>query len=506
MATDMKSMNSDLKGMAVDMKVMSGRLEKTVTVMEGMDRKLGETVKVMTGMDKKLSETVAEMVKMGTKLELTVSEMKKMSGKMDSMDKNLAETIKIMTSMEQQLVATVQKMTLMSENLEKTVSEIQKMGEKIEAMDEKLKEAVRLMDGMYEKLGTTVREIAAMSTKLDETVSEIKKMGGKMESMDKKLETTVSVMTDMSGKLDATLVVMRDMSNDAILGLSTILINESFKHLVEHKETFGAKLVTAGEYASAYAFQFLKDNSDETKAYRGDLYTAGLNMFFGHVKSLLYEGIASESPYREDESPSFDKSNQLANAYAIAFRMSEINPNQKKAKRVNRMEVQSILSVLKEGLQKHVEESKSGSSSSQKPEWVSGPIQNNLEVIKTLLQLRYNIFMLKVVSMVSDLGGVTSTPLMAQGKWVVNYAKATENIGMVQRANLMLMAALDAGMTLHLLGAKVVDLKIAKIIPASVIIKNMNLVKPSSIPKGMEEEVAKLEKNLKKLQDSYLNP
>ncbi len=505
MAGDMKGMTTDLKGMSADMKVMSERLNKTVAIMEKMDGKLGDTLKVMTGMDQKLNRTVEEMVKMGGKLEQTVSEMQKMSGKMDSMDKNLAETIKIMGSMESKLGETVAKMSLMSANLEKTVAEIQKMGGKIEAMDAKLQQTVKIMGDMDGKLENTVTEINAMGKKLDLTVAEIQKMGGKMDNMDKNLEKTIAVMNVMAGKLDQTLVVMKDMSDDAVLGLSTILINESFKHLVEKMDTFGAKLVTAGEYSSAYAFQFLKDEKDTTNAYRSDLYLSGLNMFFGHVKSVLYDGIANERPFAEMDAPSpnDEEGNKKANAYALAFRMSEVNPNQRKANRVTGMKVRTLYDVVKEGIQLHKADRTARTYNDKQEKWMQA-IQNNVGVITTLMQLRYNIMMLKSLSAVSNFAQDYAN--MEKGKWVPKLENLYDT-GVFDRTALILDAALDAHKQLKELGAKRAEIKMtAKFFGPNVtrIIQNMDIGAPANPPKNMLPALSAYTAKLKLLQNLYL--
>ncbi len=291
-------------------------------------------------------------------------------------------------------------------------------------------------------------------------MKEMKKTTAEMEQTTKELAEVSKKMNKSTTRIDDSAGnTYRDMRLDTSVSNGFKALNE-----MEAANSMEQKMIAAAYYMASFEFQIWKNKDLDGELLRQKMYALAVKRLFADMKEYV-------STLDDAQILPTSGGNNLKNLYAMAAMLHEINPNQEVMSEVNGVKLTSVLDLITDGLQA-VAQRKSGHA----PEYQKIVAQNE-EFAVLLLQLRYNIFTLKTLKMVSHIDdGFTTKAAMYLSSWQPDFSGLTNDSKMEFAAKVMALT-LDTRHRLTSMGYKIADLKLPLGRKFSWIMKNMDLSK-----------------------------
>lgn len=292
---------------------------------------------------------------------------------------------------------------------------------------------------------------------MKKTTAEMKETTKELADVSKKMNKSTTRIDDSAGN------TYRDMRLDTSISNGFKALNE-----MESAKSLEQKMIAAAYYLASFEFQVWKNKDLDTEELRQQMYALSVKRLFADIKEYVSELTDSESlpPKISDVSVA---DNNLKNLYAIAAMLHEVNPNQEVMHRVNDVQVVTMLDLISEGLH-----SAKSTNVTKVPQYQKIVAQNE-ELAVLLLQLRYNIFMLKSLSSVSNIqDGLIAIQAMYRKPWQPDFSKLS-NAAKLELAVKVTHLALDSRQRLMSTGHKTAALKLPLNLEFSWILKNMDV-------------------------------
>lgn len=278
---------------------------------------------------------------------------------------------------------------------------------------------------------------------------------GALKNMEEMKKTTTG-MAETTTKMESGM-------NDSMMGLRTAIgydVNvKSLKELM-NATTMTEKIIHARVYLNAFEFQGWTGANFDNAKNRDELFRQAINKLYADFKEIVgpIENI-QQLPITSG-TVTDDIENRANSALAIAMSLHEINAHQKEFAHKRHFEPKSMLHLISEGLAAYMAEKAGKGSAETAPAYIKATmVKENVEVAKTMLQVRYNGLTMKLVTMISPLGNdslpmkekLVSTLQMVRNVWGVDYS-LLDSSATAERATLMSAFAIQTKQMLNQLG------------------------------------------------------
>lgn len=254
-----------------------------------------------------------------------------------------------------------------------------------------------------------MEEMKKTTEKMNKTTNEMSETTKQLAVISQGMSHTTNQISDNAKN------TYRDMRLDTSVSNGFKALNE-----MEQAKSLEQKMIAAAYYYASFEFQLWKNKEGDSDELREKMFAFAMKRLFIDIKEYFKNSSEAtvRPPTRDEVGPD---QNRLANLYALAAMVHELNPNQEAVSKLNNVKLVSTYDLIKDGLSAiHAE--KTGKISLLKATEHAQVVAQNEELAVFILQLRYNILVAKTLSMVTNLAStIKETALkkavLSEHKW-----------------------------------------------------------------------------------------